>query len=254
MCFSSFLYDMNSGLSKLPRLKKARMKTNSTTLLLLFLAASAGLFALSCSHAPRKGVQGDVAHFVTTYVAAFNAKDIPKLNSLLHPKSLACVTPANKNYYDQALALHIRDPIPSKYSFKTMPVEDKELQSMESYARFPVRPALRLQLEYDEGEDSGTLLLWLVQEKDRWYQDDPCATEQMLKQFRDDEPARKARIAKTLALVADIKEPLRSELKAMLRDHKTVTATKRYENASGQDYENSMMVIYELTPEARRGN
>jgi hypothetical protein len=166
--------------------------------------------------------------------------------------SLACLTPASKDYDDLALATRIRDPIPATYEFKTTPVEEKEVKSIGSYAVFPIRPALRLLIEYDEGEDHGIVVLWLVQEKGRWYQVDPCPTEQTLKQFREDEPARKARVAKTLALIAEIKEPLRSELKSMIHDHKTMTATKRYQEASAQDYETCMMVIYELTPEARQ--
>jgi hypothetical protein len=166
--------------------------------------------------------------------------------------SLACVTPASKEYDDLALAARIRDPIPTNYEFKTTPLEETEVKSIESYARFPLRPTLRLQIDYNEGEDHGVVLLYLLQEKSRWYQVEPCPTEQTLKEFKEDEPARKARVAKTLALVADIKEPLRSELKTMLREHKSMTATKRYQEASGQDYQTCMMVIYELTPEARK--
>ena len=230
------------------------MKTKRTVKLSLLLPILVSLLTCSCSHTKAQGIRGDIKDLAAQYVAAVNAKDVERLNSFLHPLSLACMTPDTKDYDDRALATRIRDSIPTTYEFKTTPVDEKEIKSIESYARFPVRPALRLQIDFGEGEDHGTLLLWLLQEKGRWYQVEPCLTEQTLKEFRDDEPARKARVAKTLALVAEIKEPLRSELKTMIRDHKTVTATKRYQEASGQDYETCMMVIYELTPEARRSH
>jgi hypothetical protein len=228
------------------------MKIRRSAMLSFLTPFLAGILTCSCSHTQAQGTQGDLKDFVAQYVAAFNVKDAARLNSFLHPKSLACMTPASKDFDDLALATHIRDPIPTNYVFKTAAVQEKEVKSIESYARFPVRPALRLQIEYNEGEDHGILLLWLLQEKGRWYQAEACPTEQTLKEFREGEPARKARVAKTMALVWDIKEPLRSELKTMIRDHKTTTATKRYQEASGRDYETCMMVIYELTPEARQ--
>jgi hypothetical protein len=84
----------------------------------------------------------------------------------------------------------------------------------------------------------GIVLLWLLQEKGVGTKS-RCAR----KQFREDEPAHKARVAKTLALIADIREPLRSELTTLIRDHKTMTATKRYQETSGQDYQTCMMII-----------
>jgi hypothetical protein len=212
----------------------------------------ASMFLSSCAHSQAQGIRGDIKEFVAQYVAALNAKDTVRLNSFLHPKSIACVTKDTKPYYDEGMAIHLRDPIPANYTYTLSPLDTKAPQPLEGYAQFPVRPSHQLQIEYDEGEDHGVVLVWLVQEKDRWLQDDPCATEQVLKQFRDDEPARKERVAKHKALVAAIQEPLRSELLALLREHKTVTATKRYQEASGENYETSMFVIYELTPEARQ--
>ncbi len=225
-----------------------------STLCATIAAILAGLFLSACSHTKAQGIQGDVNNFVVQYVSAFNAKDTARLNSLLHPKSLACITLASRQYYDDALAVQLRDPIPAKYSFKLLSIEDKQIQTLASYAQFPVRPSQQLQIEYEQGEDHGAVLVWLVRENGRWFQDDPCVTEQTLKEYRDDEPARKQRIAKDKALVAAIAEPLRSELLALLREHKTMTATKRYQDASGQDYETCMFVIYELTPEARQSS
>lgn len=50
--------------------------------------------------------------------------------------------------------------------------------------------------------------------------------------------------------MAAIDEPLRSELKRLIREGKTVTAQKRYQAAEGTDLETAMLVIYHLTPEA----
>jgi hypothetical protein len=201
-----------------------------------------------------QGVGGDVKDFVSEYVAALNAKNVTRLDALLHPQSLTCVTPETKSYYDEARAAQMRDPIAANYTLRVSVPDDKELKSLDGSWRFPVRPTRKLQIEYRQGEDSGILLLWLVQENGRWFEDDPCATEKTLKEFHDDEPARQKRIAHSKALAAAIKEPLRSELIGLLREHKTTTATMRYQKATGSDYETSMLVIYELTPTARQSH
>ena len=231
-------------------MKARRANTAFTLLPLLFLAS---VLACSCSNGSAQGVPGTVDDFVKAYVDALDAKDVARLNSLLHPKSLACVTPENRDYYDQARAAAIREPVPADYKVEVTPPDDRDLHLGPTFGEFPVRPTQKVQIHYQEGEDAGTAVLFLVQEKGRWLEDDPCVSQQMLKQFRDDEPARKERIAKTDALVAAIQEPLRSQLKALIREHKTMTATKQYQQASGQDYETCMFVIYELTPEARAG-
>ena len=228
------------------------MKIRQTGMLSLLSTLLVSVLAYPCSPTKAQAVSGDVKDFAAQYVAAFNAKSVARLNALLHPKSLACITPETKSYYDEARAAQLRDPIPANYTFTASPVDENDLKVTTGYWQFPVTPTRKLQIEYQQGEDSGTLLVWLVRENGRWFQDDPCATEQALKEFRDDEPARKQRIAQHKALAAAIKEPLRSELIGLLREHKTVTATKRYQHATGSDYETSMFVIYELTPESRQ--
>ena len=46
-----------------------------------------------------------------------------------------------------------------------------------------------------------------------------------------------------------IPEALRSQLIALLREHKTSEATRRYKEASGQDYGTSILVIHVLAHE-----
>jgi len=59
-----------------------------------------GLLAACCASAQSQAVPADVKAYVAQYVAAFNSKDLQRLLALQHPKSLACVTPATKDFYD----------------------------------------------------------------------------------------------------------------------------------------------------------
>lgn len=212
--------------------------------LLLCLAVAAGVSAQT--HA----TPGDIKTFVTQYVAANNAKDVARVLSFYGPKTLACITPQTKDYYYGAMAVQMRDQIPPNYTFSVLSVNENNLKAIESFAHFPVHPEKELHIDYQQGEESGSVVIWLIQQNGRWYADQPCVSEQALKQFRDEAPAREAAMARYKALAAGIKQPLRSELLAMIREHNTASASTRYQQASGESAQTAMFVINQLKQDA----
>ena len=216
------------------------------------LAIALGLLEVSSVRAQTaQGVSGDVKNFVTQYVAATNAKDTARLRSFLYPKSLACIMPENKDYYD-AMASHIGEPIPPNYKFSVMPVNEGNLKALESMGqRWTVKPMQELHIDYQQGDDVGSYIVYLIHENGRWFQDFPCATDAAIRQYRDNAVANEAALAHYKALAADIKDPLRSELLGLLRAHETGRATDRYHEATGQDYKTSMYVMNALKTQAR---
>ncbi|HEV2341825.1 MAG TPA: hypothetical protein VGS15_08505 [Candidatus Acidoferrales bacterium] len=215
-----------------------------------FVLALAGCSSLSLQDDNHPATVQDL---VGRYVAANNAQDAAAMNALLHPKSLACITPENRDFYDRANAVSMRQSIPADYKFTDTVLSEKDALPMNGYATFPVRPTHQIQIDYSRGvETSGTVMFWLVSENGRWYKDDPCATAGMVKQFHDDLPNIKAREQATKGLVAQIREPLLSELKSLLKEGKGATASKRYGEATGEDGDTSLMVIDELEFQLRQ--
>jgi hypothetical protein len=216
------------------------------------LALAFGLVALSAARAQTaQGVPGDMKNFVTQYVSATNARDSARLRSFLYPKSLACITSENKDYYDE-MASHMGEPIPPNYKFLVMPVNEGNLKALEGMGqRWTVKPMQELHIDYQQGDDVGGYVVYLIHENGRWFQDFPCATDAAIKQFRDNAAANEAALAHYKALAAEIKEPLRSELLDLLRAHETASATDRYHQVTGQDYKTSMYVINALKTEGR---
>lgn len=211
------------------------------------------VYALSCNSARAQGVAGTIGVFVSEYIRAFNAKDVSRLRSLEHPASIACVTSDAQYFYDEMLKVHIRDPIPPAPRVETKPVAGTQELPGKGWAEFPIRPSHEIHLTYSRGpEESADLTVWAVRQGDRWYQVEPCLTTAALEALRADEPDRRARIADAQARVASIEEPLRSELKALIREGKPITARKRYQAATGTDLDAAMLVIYHLTAEALR--
>ncbi len=211
------------------------------------LVAMAGLRV----HAQNQPSAAEAKAFAAQYVAAMNAKDIPRLLTFFDPKSVACITPDTKDYYDGAMEVSVRESVPANYTFTVMAVNEGNLKAMESMARFPVRPTSELHIDYQQGDDVGSVVLWLVRENGRWFADQPCASEQTLKEFRDNAAAREEAQARYKSLADGIKDPLRSELMALLRQHETAAAIDRYRQATGQNSTTSMLVINELKADSK---
>lgn len=214
------------------------------------------IFALSGCSFSRSQIDSHpstIEELVSRFVTATNARDANGLNALLHPKSLACITPENRDFYDRALAVSMREPIPQGYHFTDTALSEKDKPPADGYGVFPVRPTHQIQIEYTNGvENHGIVVFWLVRENGLWYKDDPCISAEVIKQFHDDLPNINARENATKALVAQMPPPLLSELKSLIREGKTATASRRYAEAAGKDGDTSLLVIAELEEQLRQ--
>lgn len=220
-------------------------RTISTAIFVLALAFAVALNV----RAQNTAVPPDIKAFAAQYVAAFNSKDQTRLLSLNLPQSRACITPQNKDVYNPALFMQMRDTVPSNYMLSLMPVNESNLKALAAEEYFPVKPERELHIDYQypETNDGGQLIIWLVRQNGRWIGDFPCMTAQGIKHYRDNAAAREH--YKTLA--AAIKDPLRSQLLAMLRKHETGEAEERYQKATGSDIRTSMLVINALQDQLR---
>jgi len=212
--------------------------------LLQAISVVALLFALSRHvEAQNTSVEPDVKAFAAQYVAAYNSKNELLLLSQYAPQSRTCVTPANKEIYD-SLSRHLRDNVPPDYMLSLTPVNEGNMKALATYMYFLLKPERELHIDYQYPgtNDGGQLVLWLVHQNGRWMADFPCMTQQGIKDYLDNASAREH--YKTIA--AEIKEPLRSELLAMLRQHKTGEAETRYQQVTGGDMKMAMLVINAL--------
>ena len=189
-------------------------------------------------------VPADVKAFAAEYVAAWNAKDPARLSRLIVPGSRACVTAENRAVYDEIERTDMRDAVAAGYLLSLMPVNEGNLKAMASQGYLLVKPERELRIDYDypNTRDGGQLLLYLVHENGRWMSVFPCMTARAIQDYRDDAADR----AHYKAIAAGIKEPLRSELMAMLQKHQRGEAEERYKGATGCDMRTAMLVVTAL--------
>jgi hypothetical protein len=198
------------------------------------------------ANAQNQTLPEDARVFAARYVAAINARDAKGILAMYNAKSLACITPQTKDFYDAVIPVHASDRVPADYRISLLPVNEGNVKALADSQTFPVKPLNELHIDYQQGEESGTVILYLVRENGRWVGDFPCATEAALKQYRDQAPQRKEFEAHCKALADGIQQPLRNELIALLRDHKRSTALDRYRAASGQDFRTAVFVINDM--------
>lgn len=186
----------------------------------------------------------EVRAFAAQYVAAYNSKDETRVLSMDLPQSRACITPANKDVYSEIVRTNMRDSIPPKYILSFLPVNEGNLKALASDGYFLVKPERELHIDYQypDSNDGGLLILYLVRRDGRWMGDFPCMTEHAIKDFRDNAPLREH----YKKLADAIKEPLRSELLAMVRKHQSGEAQTRYRTATGYDMKTAVLVINAL--------
>ncbi len=187
-------------------------------------------------------ISPEVKAFAARYVAAINAKDSAKLWSYLAPETRACVTPQNKDFYDAIFGSQMEDTIPPNYILDLLPVNEDNVKAMSGFAYFPVKPEHQLQIDYQLGNDGGSIVLYLVRQNGRWFADQPCSTEKAIADFRDDASDR----AHFKDLAAQINDPLRSQLLKLLAAGDTSTAIDKYKSATHSDTRTAMLVLHAL--------
>jgi hypothetical protein len=212
------------------------------TILQVICAVMFSLAALPPAHAQSGAAPPELENFAAQYVAAINAKDAAGLQALYGSESRACIAAEDRDFYDTTLAGLLRDPIPTKHTVTVSAVDENNLRAIEAFGKFPRKPERELHIDYQQGDDLRTVVLYLVEENGRWVADQPCPTADAIKKFHENAAAR----ARYKALAQSIHEPLRSELIGLLRQYETGSAIDRYHQASGEDMQTSMLVINAL--------
>jgi len=148
--------------------------------------------------------------FVAEYVAAVNARDAERFRRLVHPKSLACVSDANRDFYDEWVARAFRHTLPDTYrltSVKALPPNTPPI----------VPPGMAI---------------------------DPLPAT-----FRAAKKKGAAQDARVKALAAALADPLRAEILALVKAGKKIDAVKHYQAASGEDLTTAKSVVEALDPD-----
>ncbi len=173
--------------------------------------------------------------FVKAFVSAINAKDVGKLEALIHPKCRAAVTDANKAYFDEMFERDLDRKIPADYRLTVTPIGPDDPLPFVPMVTYPARPTHTVQIDYEESDNRGvTLVRWVVVEESSWWLCLQIPTAEAMAKRQEMKKENQRRQARAVQLKAELKDPLLAELKDFLKQGQKIQAIKHYRAASGE--------------------
>jgi hypothetical protein len=170
--------------------------------------------------------------FVDPWIKAVHTDTAAQLTRFLHPKVRACVNNQTRDFFefDQ---LNLKDVTPKSHITKLAPCNQPSplfTLPADGFA-YPVQPTWELNLQ---DLDSDTVyVFFLAQAGNAWYIVVPCPNEKGMSVFRKMVAYKKTRDERIASLAAELKDPLRSELRELIKGGRIVDAAEKYKQMNG---------------------
>jgi len=184
--------------------------------------------------------------FVKPWVEALRSKDKSRVERFFHPAVRECITPATKDFFDNILD-HETDSVPAgSYRIgKLAPMKGAPAAWLpDDGFRYPIEPAYDMDLRFDQSDV--ILGRFLAPSNGSWFEVYPCPNEKGMAYFHEQQKESAQQQKRTVELLAGLKDPLRNELKDLLRRKQKVDAVKKYRAATSADLTTAVMVMNAL--------
>jgi len=230
------------------------MRLYSCIMFVVFVAVFSG-YGGSADSSENPSPDSARQQLARNYIAAIESKDPARIKALIHPQVLACKNFAE--YFDLTKEkIFESQPGPGyKVSFTALPGDFKVPLLPPDKFEFPVQPSYQLQIDWEHNADSSsdtslikfTSLIQFIAEKDGvWLLVYPCPNDAGIKIVHERIAAGQEQKERADTLTSQLKDPLRTELKAMLVKGRKIDAIKRYKTATGADLTTAKQVIDNL--------
>jgi hypothetical protein len=181
--------------------------------------------------------------FVKPWVQALQSKDKSALEQLFHPAVRACINPSTQEFFDIGIE-RLMDPVRSgPYRITKLAPMTGPFPSFlpEDGFHTPVQPTYDLNLQFDQSDE--VMAIFLAQSNGGWYEVFPCPNEKGMAYFRQTLVDYAEAQKKAAQLAAGLKDPLRSELKELLRQEQYTGVIQKIRDATGADTGMAMRVM-----------
>lgn len=209
--------------------------------------------ALVAALAPRLGAQ-DHAHaditpaqrtFGQTYLSAITGPDIERYVRLLHPRTRACITPANAEFFNTIFERRVRRYTKNPHvSVRKLKDSGMIAAARNNGLNYPERPTHAFSVEMiSSGPTQYSVTVFAVKENGIWYEVLPCPTGKSLEMLREAKLRNAADSIRAGQLADSLQDPLRAEMLTLLQEAGTVSAAKRYMEAVEVDLAMARRVV-----------
>jgi hypothetical protein len=190
--------------------------------------------------------------FAESYLAAITGSDIEAYKALLHPATRACMNKDNADYFqtifDRRIGKIATSPI---LSVEKLPEKFEMFDAMNARGwKYEVRPTHAFHIDLvSKGPKQSSIAVFSALDAGVWYEVLPCPNGKALIDMRQAKLRDENEWAKARTLAAALRNPLRREVMAFLKQDRPVSAAKRYAEVRHVDLTLASRVIDVLEKE-----
>jgi hypothetical protein len=187
--------------------------------------------------------------FAPRLVAAINGKDLERRRALMHPRTLACVTPQTRPYFEEMLASQFRHTIPASHRVRAETVAADRPLSFGKGVEFPLRPTHEVHIDYETGpHKSTTIIAFVAYTKAGWREVGVCMKPEIVPRLQAAKEAREKQEKRVQWLAANMPQDLRADVLRLVAAGRKIDAIREFQNASGEDLSTARSVVELITP------
>jgi hypothetical protein len=187
---------------------------------------------------------------VERYVSAVKSQDLGALKNVYDPASLRCITPDTDDYFNFIFAQELRygAQLGNGYILTRFdPADSNSLafSEMGGMSPNPVQPTHEFQIDtsFDSNNHSLTIQRLAVEHDGNWFIVLGCPTPKAVEFFRQRRADGEQQKARAEQLVTELREPLLSDLRALLASKRRIEAIKRYQATTDTDLTTATRVV-----------
>ena len=213
------------------------------------LAAALGVALAGAALAVSADSPDRPLEFAPRLVAAINGKNLDRRRALLHPKTLACITPQTQPFIEDALADQFRYNIPASHKVRSDAIPADRPLSVADGVTFPLRPTHQVQIDWETGPQQGVTFVALVAYTESgWREVWPCISPEKVPAMQTVKEARRKQEQRVQSLAASMPQALRADITRLVTEGRKIDAIKRYQDATKEDLSTSKSVVELITP------
>jgi hypothetical protein len=195
---------------------------------------------------------------VNTYVNVVNNKSEFGYRSIVHSKSLACITPANKAYFDYLTKTLFNTKFAKDYEVSASVVQRADLYNFEKLlghnVKLPVAPTHFINLTYkdvgvpemcrtDAKEEKA---IYVASENDSWKIVVPCIKDQALPNFKESQAKESAERDRVNKIVSEIPKEIKDQVVGHLQNGKRIKAIRTCSVETGLSLKDAKKVVQNI--------
>lgn len=189
--------------------------------------------------------------FAKKYVEALQAEDDAKMRALIAPDTLKCFDQSRDAFLDAWVQKQFRNRIPAdnRVSVIALPLDMYKTSKMATY---PVRPTHLMAFEHKTADGSTITVNQVVgQQAGVWYLTVPCPTAAGLDRFAKIQKLRARSRERAELAYAKLKEPVKSQMLALIAKHDNASAWKLCIQTLHVDFMTAQAVVDKLANEKK---